>query len=111
MSKDILDEIEKNTGPRTCPECGHQFPFGVFVRRYVASYGLSKWPCHGCGELIKCDYIKFQVVWLVGLIVSAVIFGVLISFFDLHLPIFVFLIANLVYVILTFYYVKFEKYN
>ena len=83
MSNDILDEIERNTGPRTCPECGHQFPFGDFVRRYVMSYGLSKWSCQGCHKLIKCDFIKVQIIWLVGLLISGVLFSVLTFYFDL----------------------------
>lgn len=109
MSNDILDEVEKNTGPRTCPECGHQFPFWEFVKRYVMSYGLSKWHCHGCRELIKCDYIKIQIIWLFGLLVSGSLFGFLHSYFDWGFFNIIFVIPSFAFVFLTLFYVKFEK--
>lgn len=109
MSNDILDEVEKNTGPRTCPECGYQFPFGAFVIRYVMSYGLSKWSCQGCRELIKCDFIKIQIMWFVGLMISGVLFGVLTTYLDLGLLNIIFLIPGFAFVLLTLFYVKFEK--
>lgn len=111
MSNDILDEVEKNTGPRTCPECGYQFPFEEFVRRYVMSYGLSKWPCKGCHKLIKCDFIKIQIMWLIGLLASGFLFGVMTSYFDLGLLNIIFLIPGFAFVLLTLFYAKFEKYN
>ena len=110
MSNNILD-FEKNTGPRTCPECGYQFPFGEFVKRFVMSYGLSKWSCQGCRELIKCDSINIQIMLLIGLLISGVLFGVLTSYYDLGLLNIIFLIPGFAVVILTFFYVKFEKYE
>lgn len=108
MSNNILD-FEKNMGPRTCPACGFQFPFGDFVRRFVMSFGLSKWPCQGCRKLIKCDFIKVQMIWLVGQLVSGVLFGVLMPYFDLVLLIIILLIANFAFIFQTLFYAKFER--
>ncbi|MCG8332190.1 MAG: hypothetical protein MI974_31180 [Chitinophagales bacterium] len=109
MSNDILDEVEKYTGPRTCPECGYQFPLWKFVKRYVMSYGLSKWPCHSCGELIKCDFIKLQFFWLLGLLPSGFLFSVMISYFDLGVLNIIFLTPYFAFVLITFHYLTFEK--
>ena len=109
MSKDILDEAEKYTEPRTCPKCGYQFPFGKFVRRYVMGYGLSKWSCPKCHEVVKCDFIKIQMFWLAGLLVFGFLFSVLMPYVELGLLGITFLILFYVFVLLTFYYVKFEK--
>lgn len=111
MREDILDEAEKYTGPRTCPKCGYQFPLGKFVRRYVMSYGLSKWPCYGCHEVIKCDFIKIQFYWLLGLLPFSFLFSVLITYADLGGGNVLYLIPFFAFVLLTFYYVKFEKYE
>lgn len=111
MNNDILDGFEKYSGPRTCPECGYQFPFGEFVSRYVMSYGLSKWTCQGCGELIKCDFIKIQIIWLVGLLIFAALFGFLSSNFGLSFLNILSIIPYLAFVMLTLFYAKFEKYN
>ncbi len=110
MHNDILDETEQYTGPRTCPECGYQFPLGKFVRRYVMSYGLSKWNCQNCGQAIQCDFIKLQFFWLLGLIPFGFLFGASLSYFDLDNSFsFFFLLPFFAFVLLTFYYVKFEK--
>ncbi len=108
MSNDILDEVEKYTGPRTCPECGHQIPFVKFVSRFALSYGLSQWHCHGCGALIKCEFIKIQTLWFVGMLVSGGLLFVLYPYFDFDFLL-IFLITNLIFIMLTFYYIKFEK--
>lgn len=112
MSNEILDEVEKYTGPRICPECGHQFPFGKFVRQYVMSYGgLSKWSCQGCGELIKCDFNKIQFLWLVSILPFGFLYSVLITYFDLGFLNFIFLTPFFAFVLLTLYYAKFEKHE
>jgi len=111
MNNDILDEFEKHTGPRTCPECGFQFPFGKFVRRFVMSYGLSKWSCQGCRELIKCDFIKIQMMWLIGILVNGILFGVVISYSNLGLFNIIFLIPFFAFVLRTLFYAQFEKHN
>ncbi|MCF8243634.1 MAG: hypothetical protein K9J37_04470 [Saprospiraceae bacterium] len=111
MHNEILDIVEKNTGPRTCPACGHQYPFGVFVRRYVMSYGLSTWPCQGCRESIKCDFIKLQIMWLVGLVITGFVLGVLTAYFDWGLLNLILLIPYFAFVLLTLFYAKFEKHN
>jgi hypothetical protein len=109
MSNDILDEVEKYTGHRICPECGHQFPFRKFVSRYIMSYGLSKWACQGCRELIKCDFIKLQIIWFAGLVIFSFSFGLLNAYFDLGLLNIFILIAYLAFILLTLFYAKFEK--
>jgi len=115
MSNDILDEAIEHTGARTCPKCGYQFPFGEFVKRYVRgyvmSYGLSKWSCQNCRELIKCDFIKIQMMWLLGLLISGFLFGVLTPYFGLGLFNILFLIPFFAFGLITLFYMKFEKYN
>ena len=37
------------------------FLSGNLLTKYVMSYGLSKWPCQGCREIIKCDFIVIQI--------------------------------------------------
>ncbi|MCR9288612.1 MAG: hypothetical protein NXI23_14650 [Bacteroidetes bacterium] len=111
MRNDILDEGIKYTGSRTCPECGHQFPLEKFVKRYIMAYGLSKWSCQGCGELIKCNFITVQITSLAGLVVSGVLFAVMTAYVDLGFFNFIFLLPGCALFLLAFYYVKFEKYE
>ena len=111
MSNNILDEVEKHKGPRTCPECGHQFPFGKFVKIFIMSYGLSKWPCHGCRELLKSDFIVIQIIWFGGTLVYGVLLGLLAHYFDLEVINIINLIPFLVFVLLPLYYAKFKKYE
>lgn len=107
----ILDEIEKYTGPRTCPECGYQFPFKEFVRKYVMSLGLSRWSCKSCRVTLKCDFVKIQILWLVGLVVSGILCGVLSAYFNLTLLNIIFVVLSFAFMLLTLYYLKFEKYS
>lgn len=109
MSNNILDEAEKYTGPRTCPECGHQFPFGDFVKRCVMSYGSSKWSCQACRTAIKCDLIKVQLFWLIGLLPFGFLFSVLRPYVDLGSFDFLLVVPFFAFVLSTLYYVKFEK--
>lgn len=111
MSNNILDEVEKHTGPRTCPECGHQFPFEKFVKIFIMSYGLSKWPCHGCREIIKCNFMVIQMVWFVGSLIYGVLLGVFTHYFGLDVINIIYLIPFLAFTLLTLYYAKFEKYE
>jgi len=115
MNEDILDKKEKHLGLRTCPECGHQFPFGRFVKRYlmlyIMSYGPSKWTCHSCRVLIKCDFIKVQIMWLIGFLILVAILGVLSSHFGLGLLSIIFFLFYFAFVLLTLFYVRFEKYE
>ena len=112
MRKDILDEVEKYEGARTCPECGYQFPVEEFVRQYVKAKGtLSKWSCKGCGELIKCDFIKLQILSLLGLVVAGIAFGLVSSYSDWGLLNILFLVLGFVLFLIPFYYVKFEKFK
>ena len=109
MRNDILDQIEKNTGPRTCPQCGYQFPLWPLVKRLVMSYGSTKWHCPNCGESLKCDTIKLQMIWLVSLLLYSVPLGVLIYYFDLGLLNIAYMIPYFVYVLFTFNQVNFKK--
>jgi hypothetical protein len=108
MRNDILDEVEKYTGPRTCPECGYQYPLWVFVRRYLMSFGLSKWPCYGCRQIIKCDFIKINFFWLLGLLPCGLLFSVSIYYLDLGWLNIIYLSPYFAFVLLTLYYAKFE---
>jgi len=110
MRNEILDEAEKYYGPRTCPECGHQFPFGLFVRRFIMSYGLSNWPCHNCHELLKCDFIKVYFYWLLGLLPFGFLFSLLMDHFDLGFFNIIFVAPFFLFYLSVLYYVKFERY-
>ena len=111
MSKEILDESEKHTGPRTCPNCGHQFPFRHFMRLYVMGYGLSNWACHGCGEQIKCDFVRVQIIWLLGILSTGILCGISNSYIDLGLFNIVFVILYFAFALWILFNVKFEKYE
>ncbi len=111
MKKQILDEDIEYTGYRTCPKCAHQFPFFAFFKRYLMSYGLSKWTCQKCGQLIKCDFIKIQMIWLVGLLFSGGLFYILMPYLELSLLNIVVIILYLCFVLSTLFYAKFEKHK
>lgn len=105
---DILDEAERFNGPRTCPGCGFQLPFKKLMGRYVMTYGSSTWSCQSCGEFVKCDFIKIQFLWLIGLVPFGFLFGVLMSNYDLGLFNVIFGFPFFAYAFLTFYFAKFE---
>lgn len=107
MSNDILDEKVKYNSPRTCPNCGHEIPFVKFVSRFLRSFGLSRWACHSCGTMIKCEYIKIQTLWTFGMLVSGALLYLLSAYFDMDF-LFIFLVVNVVFVFATFYHIKFE---
>ena len=109
MNNNILDEAQQYTGPRTCPSCGYQFPFWKFIRRYVRSYGLSTWACHRCTQPIKCDFIKIQFFWLLGLLPSGIVFSISAMYFGTGFLNVIFLMPFLGWIAYTFYYAKFEK--
>jgi len=111
MNKNILDETEKHTGPRICPNCGHQFPFRKFVRLYVMGYGLSKWACHGCGEVIKCDFVRVQIIWLVGILTTGILCGILNSYIYLGLFNIIFVMLYFAFALRVLFNVKFERYR
>lgn len=111
MSNNILDETEKYTGPRTCPNCGHQFPFRDFFRRYIMSYGSSKWSCHGCGELIECDFVRVQIIWLVGILATGVLCGISNAYINLGVFNILFVILYFTFALRILYYAKFEKFE
>jgi len=103
MNNDILDEAEKQSGPRICPECGYQFPFAKFVSRYLMSYGLSKWSCQGCQTLLKCDFMKIQMF--------GALCGLLMSYIGAGWSIAISLVLYFVFALRTLFYVEFAKYE
>jgi len=109
MSNNVLDEVEKHTGPRTCPNCGYQFPFREFVRLYVMGYGLSQWTCQDCGESVKCDFVRVQIVWLIGILLTGVLFGIVNSYINLGNFNIIFIILYFAFALRTLFYVEFEK--
>ena len=109
-NKMILDEAEKHSGPRTCPECGYQFPYWEFVRKYITGFGMSKFRCRNCREVLKCDYIKIQMAWHIGTVVFGVLFWLSLAYLNLGVFNFIFLFLYLVFVFMTFHYLKFEKF-
>jgi ribosomal protein S27AE len=111
MRKNILDEADQLTGPRTCPECGHRFPLGVFMVRFVMSFGLSRWACQGCGTLLKCDFVKIQSIWFVGMLLIWGLGGLLVYYYDPNFFLPIFLLVNFAFIFITLYFVKFEKYG
>jgi uncharacterized protein (UPF0212 family) len=112
MSKNdnILDVVDKNTGPRTCPECGYQFSLLLFVKRYVMKFGFPKWTCPSCHEFIKYNYTKSNLIGAVGFIICIFLFQVLLSKIGLDLPNFIFLIPYFFFVLVQLNFDKFEKY-
>jgi len=109
MPNNILDHNEQSKAPRSCPNCGYEFPFRPFVRRYILSYGMSEWACHSCGEMIKCDFVKLQMLWLLGIFVSAVLIGLLTSYFEMDLFNIFFIIPYFAFMLWTLYHAKFER--
>ena len=109
MRPDILDEKIDETGPRTCPDCGYRFPFGVFVRRYGAAFGFSKWDCPRCGERLTYDFSKLQMWWFAGLVVTGVAYGFTSRYFDLGIFNLLYMLPYFGFMLVTLYYVEFER--
>ncbi len=110
MSNNILDKTDNHTGPRTCPECGFQFPFLLFVNRYIMKYGIAKWSCPSCQEFITYNYRRTYFLWLVGFFVAILIFqGIRLLGWDLQNVFFV--LPCIVLVLLPLYFGKFDKYK
>lgn len=107
----ILDAADKHTKPRTCPECGYQFPFSLFLKRYVMKFGFLKWTCPSCNEFIKYNYTKSNIIGAV--IFFACIFSVqfLQLKFGWDLPKFIFLIPYFLLGLILLNFDKLVKYN
>ena len=88
----ILDEADKNTGPRTCPECGYQYTLLLFVKRYVMKFGFSKWTCPSCHEFIKYNYFKSNLIGAIVFLVCVFSFQGLQSSLGWDLPNYIFII-------------------
>lgn len=71
-NKNILDATDKNSGPRTCPECGYQFPLILFVRRFVSKFGFPKWTCPSCRQFIRYNYTRANLIGVVVFIICIV---------------------------------------
>ena len=106
----ILDVVDKNTGPRTCPECGYQFSLLLFVKRYIMKFGFPKWTCPNCQKFIKYNYTKSNLIGAIAFIVCIFLFQGLQSKFGLDLPILVFLIPYFFFVLVQLNFDRFEKY-
>ena len=111
MNNEVLDHIEENTKPRACPDCGQVYPFGKFVRRFILSFGFLRWTCSDCGEVLKCDFIKLQFFWFVGLVICLGLMAVVNSKFKFGEYSMLCLLPYFPFVLLTMYYMKFEREN
>ena len=109
MRPDILDEQIDRIGPRTCPDCGYRFPFREFAKRYGAAFGYSKWACPRCGERLTYDFSKLQMWWFVGLVVTGVAYGVTARYFDLGIFNLLYMLPYFGFILVTLYYVEFER--
>ena len=109
MNHEVLDEVQKNTKPRSCPDCGSVYPLGKFVRRFILSFGFLKWKCDGCGALLKCDFIKLQLFWFIGLVICLGLVALASTQLKLGDKSMLFLLPYFPFVLWTMYYVKFEK--
>jgi len=107
----ILDAADKNTGPRTCPECGYQFSLLLFVKRYVLKFGFPKWTCPNCNKFIKFNYTKSNLIGAVAFILFICLFQGLNLKFGLDLPDFIFLIPYFIFALILLNFGKLEKYN
>jgi len=109
MSNEILDLEDKYSGPRTCPNCGHQFPFEKFVNRFVMSFGLSKFSCQNCGAPLKCDYMKIQLTWGASLIPIGILFLFLKDYLSVGWLTIISLAIYMTVVLVTLYHAKFKR--
>lgn len=109
MPPDILDEPIDKTGPRTCPHCGHRFPFNSFARRYGTAFGYSRWDCPRCGTRLTYDFSKLQLWWFVGIALTGVLYGFTSAYFDLGIFNLLYMLPYFGFVLVTLYYVKFER--
>lgn len=106
---EILDAIEEKIGPRTCPECGYQFPYKLFVKRYILKFDVAKWKCPSCHELIKFNDFRFNVIGAIIFFVCIFSFLFIRSKFELDLPLLVFLIPFFTLILILVSFEKFEK--
>lgn len=72
-------------------------------------FGLSEWACQGCGEQIKCDFVRVQMIWLAGMLLTGVLFGVINSYINLGIFNVLFVILYFGFALRTLFLVKFEK--
>ena len=112
MSKDdkILDALEDKTGSRTCPECGYQFSFLLFVKRFVLKYGFKKWTCPNCQKFINYNYFRANFVMTIVFLVSIFLFLGIQSKFGWDLPNIIFIISYFAIGLVLLYFDTFEKY-
>ena len=108
MQPNILDEPDAYSGPRVCPRCGHQYPYGRFVLRYVMAYGLGREHCPGCAARVEYDSVKIQVFWLIALVGSMLLLASLLPHFDRLVLGVAYVVANFVFILGSLYYVEFR---
>lgn len=112
MSKNdnILDATDKELAPRTCPECGYQFSFLAFLRRYAIKFGFPKWTCPRCHQWIKYNYTKSNLLnALIFLLTALFCFGLSYGL-GWRLPSFAFLFPYFVIMLVVLYFDKLERY-
>jgi len=107
----ILDEVEKNIGPRTCPECGYQFSLLLFLKRYILKHGFSKWTCPNCNKFIKYNYTKANIIMVIVFFVCVFSFLGLQSKFGWDFPNYAFIIPYFIFAIILLNFDRLEKYK
>lgn len=108
---EILDTVDKHKGPRTCPECGYQFPFSLFMKRYVMKFGFPKWTCPSCRKLIKYNFFKSNLIGAVIFFAFVFLFQGLKSTFGWDMPDFIFMIPYFFLALLLLNRDTFEEYK
>ena len=111
MTNDILDKADNHSGPRTCPECGFQFPFLLFVNRFIMKYGISKWSCPSCQAFITYNYRKTYLLWAAGFFLIIFLFQGVRLLFEWNLQNQFFIIPCIFLVLLPLYLGTFGKYD
>jgi len=59
---------------RTCPFCDYKYPFGYYIRHFLAKHLWSEWNCINCGNKITFNQKRrFSVATIFGLILIALL--------------------------------------
>lgn len=59
--------------PRTCPNCGYKYSFGLHLRKHFFQNVFSGWNCKNCGATLRVDAKRRIILALLGIGPSAVI--------------------------------------
>ncbi len=110
-SNKVLDAAEKHTGPRTCPECGFQYPLPLFIKRYVMKFGFPKWACPSCQKLIKYNYFKSNLIGAAVFLGGIFLLKSLESKYGWDMPIFIFMVSYLFLGLILLSFDTLERYK